>query len=111
MAVSTRAFKRISLFPELKDLGVRYSRRHLDRLEAEGQFPKRVPLGEHRVGWVTDEVIAYVKQQIESRSLAAGTLGSGEPPPTCEAQGRSGVRINAEPPSDARNHLHGMYAV
>jgi prophage regulatory protein len=70
--------KRISLFHELEVLGVLYSRRHLDRLEMEGKFPKRVALGEGRVGWVTSEVVAHVDFQIESRSLDAGTLGSGD---------------------------------
>ena len=73
-----RVNRRISLYPELKELGIHYSRRHLDRLEMEGAFPKRVPLGEGRVGWITDEIVAHVDRQIESRSLAAGTLGSGD---------------------------------
>lgn len=73
-----RVNRRISLYPELKALGIHYSRRHLDRLEMEGAFPKRVALGEGRVGWITDEIIAHVDKQIESRSLAAGTLGSGD---------------------------------
>jgi prophage regulatory protein len=70
--------RRISLYSELKVLGIHYSRRHLDRLEAEEKFPKRVALGEGRIGWVTAEIIAHVDKQIESRSLAAGTLGSGD---------------------------------
>lgn len=70
--------RRISLYPELRELGVRYSRRQVDRLEMKEAFPKRVALGKSRVGWITDEVIAHVDKQIKSRSLAAGTLGSGD---------------------------------
>jgi len=69
---------RISLFSELKELGVRHSRRQVDRLEIKDKFPKRVALGTGRVGWITDEIIAHVDKQIESRSDAKGTLGSGD---------------------------------
>ena len=67
---------KISLFHELEPLGVRHSRRQVDRKEAKGEFPKRVPLGEKLVGWVTDEIIEHVDQQIAKRSMAVGTLGS-----------------------------------
>ncbi len=71
---------KISLFHELKPLGVRHSRRQIDRKEAKGEFPKRVPLGEKLVGWVTDEIIEHVDRQIASRSRAVGTLGSDKAP-------------------------------
>ena len=78
---------KISLFHELKPLGVRHSRRQIDRKEAKGEFPKRVPLGEKLVGWVTDEIIEHVDRQIASRSTAVGTLGSDN------AQKRQPVRV------------------
>jgi prophage regulatory protein len=92
--------KRISLYHELQVLGVLYSRRHLDRLEMEGKFPKRVALGEGRIGWVTSEVIAHVDLQIESRSLDAGTLGSGDScrptNPAAIARARRKVEVKAD---------------
>ncbi|MGZ6022698.1 MAG: helix-turn-helix transcriptional regulator [Rhizomicrobium sp.] len=69
---------RLSLFPELKPLGVPYSKRQLDRLEAENKFPKRVPIGESRVGWVTTEVVAHVDEWIARRTMDAGKLGSSD---------------------------------
>lgn len=39
---------------QVKEL-VLYSPQHIARLEAAGQFPKRVRLGANRVGWVETE--------------------------------------------------------
>jgi prophage regulatory protein len=69
---------KLLLFPELKEHGVLLGRRQVDRLEAQGKFPKRVPISERRVGWVEAEVDAYIKKQISSRSTALGTLGSAK---------------------------------
>lgn len=46
---------------------VPYSRQHIARLEADGRFPKRVPLGQCRVGWVEEEVVAWIKERMERR--------------------------------------------
>ena len=46
---------------------VSYSVAHIDRLEKEGKFPKRVTLGQARVAWVEDEVDAWIRQRIEAR--------------------------------------------
>lgn len=34
---------------------------------AEGEFPKPVPLGGRAVGWVSDEVEAWILERIEER--------------------------------------------
>jgi prophage regulatory protein len=73
-----RDMKRILLFSELMERGVRLSRRQIDRLEAEDKFPKRLPMGDRRVGWVAEEIDAHVEQAIASRSTKVGTLGSFE---------------------------------
>jgi len=46
------------------DHGVRLGRRKIDRLKAKGRFPKRVPIGDSRVGWIETEIDAHVKAQI-----------------------------------------------
>lgn len=46
---------------------VLYSFAHIDRLERAGKFPKRVQLGQHRVGWVEDEIDAWLMARIEAR--------------------------------------------
>lgn len=50
----------------LKNL-VPYSRQHIARLEQTGQFPKRVQLGQCRVGWVEAEVLAWIDERIKAR--------------------------------------------
>lgn len=51
---------------QLKEL-VLYSPQHIARLEAAGKFPKRVRLGESRVGWIEDEVMGWLQQRIDER--------------------------------------------
>lgn len=46
---------------------VLYSYAHIDRLEASGLFPKRVKLGQNRVGWVKSEIEDWIKARIEQR--------------------------------------------
>jgi prophage regulatory protein len=47
-----------------------YSRQHIARLEKADLFPKRVQLGQNRVGWVYDEVVAHLKQLASLRDTA-----------------------------------------
>ena len=51
---------------QLKEL-VLYSPQHIARLEAAGQFPKRVRLGANRVGWVESEVLDWLQERIDRR--------------------------------------------
>ena len=60
--------RKLLLFPELRERGVPLGRRHVDRLEAEGKFPKRVPIGMRRVGWVAAEIDDWVNAAISARS-------------------------------------------
>ena len=46
---------------------VLYSYAHIDRLEAQGLFPKRVRLGQNRVGWVRSEIEDWIRARIEQR--------------------------------------------
>lgn len=51
---------------QLKEL-VLYSPQHIARLEAAGQFPKRVKLGANRVGWIEGEVLDWLQERIDRR--------------------------------------------
>lgn len=55
---------------QVKEL-VLYSPQHVARLEAAGQFPKRVRLGANRVGWVEDEVLCWLRERIDRREVPA----------------------------------------
>ena len=47
-----------------------YSPLHVAKLEKAGAFPKRVDLGPNRVGWVEDEVLDWLKLQLDRRESA-----------------------------------------
>ncbi|MEJ8562363.1 AlpA family phage regulatory protein [Yoonia sp. GPGPB17] len=51
---------------QVKEL-VLYSPQHIARLEKAGQFPKRVPLGPNRVGWVESEVQDWIQKRLAQR--------------------------------------------
>ncbi|MCK1710283.1 MULTISPECIES: AlpA family phage regulatory protein [unclassified Bradyrhizobium] len=68
--------RKLLLFPELHDHGVPFGRRYIDRLGAEGNFPRRVPIGAKRVGWIATEIEGWVSAAIalRSRNVAAQAL-------------------------------------
>lgn len=51
---------------ELRQL-VLYSPAHVARLEAAGEFPTRVKLGQCRVGWIEGEVLEWLQERIRRR--------------------------------------------
>lgn len=51
---------------ELADL-VPYSQQHIRRLEAAGEFPKRVQVGEGRIAWVRSEVEEWLDKKMAER--------------------------------------------
>lgn len=46
---------------------VLYSGQHIGRLERAGKFPRRVKLGENRVGWVRAEIDAWIAKRMRAR--------------------------------------------
>ncbi|SCA56739.1 Phage transcriptional regulator AlpA [Candidatus Terasakiella magnetica] len=56
---------------ELRSLcGIPYTPQHIARLEAAGNFPRRVNLGPNRVAWVLSEVNEWIQQRLNSRDTA-----------------------------------------
>lgn len=47
--------------------GIPYCPAHIARLEAAGEFPKRVKLGACRVAWVAEEVEAWIDARTSNR--------------------------------------------
>lgn len=56
---------RIITKKELAQL-VPYSAQHVLRLEKVGKFPRRIRIGERRVGWWLHEVLAWLEQRAET---------------------------------------------
>lgn len=50
---------------------VPYSGQHIGRLERAGKFPRRVPIGDNRVGWVLSEVKAWLAARKAQRATIA----------------------------------------
>jgi prophage regulatory protein len=48
--------------------GIGYSRRHLYTLESERKFPKRITLGENRVGWMESEIDDWIRHRAACRA-------------------------------------------
>lgn len=48
---------------------VLYSPAQIDRLEKAGRFPRRVRLGPCRVGWVEEEVLAWLEIRLRAREI------------------------------------------
>lgn len=64
---------RLISYETLRPKGITYSKPHLWRLEKANKFPKRVPIGAGRYGYVEEEIDAYITQKIadrDSRSVA-----------------------------------------
>jgi prophage regulatory protein len=57
-------------YRDLKAKGVPYSKPHLWRLERAGKFPKRVPIGPARYGYVESEIDAHQARLIAARDGA-----------------------------------------
>ena len=61
-------------YRDLKTKGIPYSKPHLWRLERAGKFPKRVPIGPSRYGYVEAEIDAHVNALVAARD-AQGNQG------------------------------------
>lgn len=56
---------------DLKPKGISYSKPHLWRLERQGVFPKRVPIGPGRYAYVQAEIDAYIEDLIARRDAGS----------------------------------------
>jgi predicted DNA-binding transcriptional regulator AlpA len=55
-------------FPELKSVkGIAFTRRHIDRLESNGDFPVRVAVGQRHVAWVESEIDSHIVELLAAR--------------------------------------------
>ncbi|MBP2229636.1 prophage regulatory protein [Azospirillum agricola] len=66
---------RIIRFPEVKSR-IGYCQYHLRRLEAKGEFPRRVKIGARSVGWVESEIDEWIATRVAKRSEAGLVGGS-----------------------------------
>lgn len=63
---------RILRFRELSERkGIPWTRTHVDRQEKAGRFPARVKIGPNSVGWVEEEVDAWLHERVQRRTTEA----------------------------------------
>jgi predicted DNA-binding transcriptional regulator AlpA len=64
-------------FDELKSVkGIPFTRRHISRLEDNGEFPVRVKIGQHNVGWVELEIDQHIAEKIAARPPRKNAAGA-----------------------------------
>lgn len=44
------------------------------RYMSKGIFPRPIKLGEHSVGWIEEEVIAWIESRVQARDELYGTV-------------------------------------
>lgn len=77
------AMPRLIRYPGLRSIGITFSRTHLRRLIAAGQFPAPVQLGEATVAWLEDEIVTWIDGLRANRSQLAAPADS--PPDGAQA--------------------------
>jgi prophage regulatory protein len=61
---------RLLRYAELKEHNIPFSRPHIDRLERDGRFPRRVHLGPATVGWWRSEIWQWLAEKTAERGAA-----------------------------------------
>ena len=75
--MQTRLLRR----PQLRELGINYTQKHLRDLESQARFPRRIQLGPNSVAWVADEIEAWIRARIRASRVgyeAQGTVAAAE---------------------------------
>lgn len=54
------------------EYGIRFSRVHLRRLEAQGKFPRRIQVSEKRVAWLASALETYIANMMASADTVGG---------------------------------------
>jgi prophage regulatory protein len=55
-------------YPDIKSIGIKYSDASLRRLEAAGQFPKRIRIGPRRIAWRKADIDQYIAACVAGRT-------------------------------------------
>ena len=64
---------RVLNYSELKEKkGIRWTRMHLGRLEARGEFPRRIHIGQNSVAWSEDEIDRFLASKMRERDVQLG---------------------------------------
>ncbi|WP_188262663.1 helix-turn-helix transcriptional regulator [Azospirillum tabaci] len=67
---------RILRFPEVQKRIGGYTRMHVDRLEKNGKFPKRLRIGERAVGWLESDIDSWIADKAQRRGPKSSNSGA-----------------------------------
>lgn len=56
---------------QLRALGIRHHRVTLLRMEAKGEFPRRVRPSPATIAWLESEILAHIRHLADAREMAA----------------------------------------
>jgi predicted DNA-binding transcriptional regulator AlpA len=54
-------------YEDLQQLGITWSRVHLDRLQRTGQFPKKIKIGPNTAAYLESEIVAWIEERCAER--------------------------------------------
>jgi predicted DNA-binding transcriptional regulator AlpA len=57
-------------YEDLKQFGITWSRVHLDRLQKDGLFPRKVKLAPNTAAYVESEILAWIEARCAARESA-----------------------------------------
>jgi prophage regulatory protein len=82
-------------FSDLKDKkGINWSRVHVSRLEKAAKFPKHVNLAPQSIGWIEEEIDAWIEARAAERSEKPAQIAGN-------VVDRPQGSLGSEPPSEA----------
>ncbi len=58
---------RLLSFEDLRERGINFSRKHVQRLTRKGKFPRPVHLGPWRTAWVEQEIDQWLADRLAER--------------------------------------------
>jgi prophage regulatory protein len=91
--------KKIVGFNDLTQYGINFSRVHVSRLEKEGKFPKHINLAPQSIGWLEDEILAWIDERAAARSMG----NSADPATTAEARKSENAALFSDAPDEAEH--------
>jgi predicted DNA-binding transcriptional regulator AlpA len=59
--------RRLVSYPELKQLGIPWTRVHIRRLEAKSRFPRHIDLSGNTIVWLEHEIEAFIERKAAER--------------------------------------------
>jgi prophage regulatory protein len=91
--------KKIVGFNDLPQYGIKWSRVHVSRLEKEGKFPKHLNLAPQSIGWLEEEILAWIDERAAARSRG----NAADPAASAEARKSENAALFSDAPDEAEH--------